>query len=275
MVLDISGGLFKQKDVRETPAGTATATSVGLTDGKYLVVDYHADMTDERKITAGEGIDFTDGGANSTLTIAGENASTTNKGIASFNTNHFTTSSGAISSRVSAGEGVDVSATQVISGENATTSNKGIASFNTNDFTVAAGAVSLKNKTSYVSITGSAFIPLLIGSAMGTDAIISSGKYTASQSALVSACIQIPNGAVITGAEVFGDDSGETWNLYRVRLSDGDLQAVAAANLNTEDTTITNATVDNSLYAYVFETSSLEANDDIYGARVKFTTDYI
>lgn len=82
MVLDLQDKkLFKQKDVRETPAGTATATAVGLTDGKYLVVDFHADMTDERKITAGAGIDFTDNGANGTFVIDGEDSTAGNKGI--------------------------------------------------------------------------------------------------------------------------------------------------------------------------------------------------
>ena len=87
MVLNFGDGedgdqsIFLQTDVRETPASTATATSVGLTDGKYIVVDYHADMTAERKITAGEGIDFTDNGANSTFLIAGEDSTAANKGI--------------------------------------------------------------------------------------------------------------------------------------------------------------------------------------------------
>ncbi len=94
-------------------------------------------------VSPGEGMDVSY--ASGTATIAGEDATTGNKGIASFNSNHFTTSSGAVSSRVSEGEGINVSATQVISGENATTSNKGIASFNTNDFTVSSGAVSIKD----------------------------------------------------------------------------------------------------------------------------------
>ena len=69
MVLELPGGLFEQRDVRETPASTATATAVGLTDGKYVVIDYHADMTDERKLTAGTAIQVVDGGANSTVTL--------------------------------------------------------------------------------------------------------------------------------------------------------------------------------------------------------------
>lgn len=105
--------LFTQRDVRETPAGTATATSVGLTDGKYIVIDYHADMTDERKITAGAGIDFTDNGANGTFVISCEDSTAGNKGIII----------------VDDGEGINVSytaGTVTISGEDASETNKGI-----------------------------------------------------------------------------------------------------------------------------------------------------
>lgn len=86
--------IFTQRDVRETPAATATATSVGLTDPHYVTLQTDADLTNERVLTMGEGLDMTDAGAGSTLTINGENASDTNKGIASFALADFTVTAG-------------------------------------------------------------------------------------------------------------------------------------------------------------------------------------
>ena len=61
------------------------------------------------KLVAGEGIDLTEGsdGSDETLTIIGEDASTSNKGVASFHSDNFSVSSGAVT--IKAG-GVDLTA---------------------------------------------------------------------------------------------------------------------------------------------------------------------
>ena len=152
---------------RLTAASTvAVATTLNLTaetgTGSVSILD--SDFT----IAAGEGINTVASG--NTITVSGEDASTSNKGIASFNTTNFTVTSGAVSTKdltfttdnssvaitagegmsILGGEGMDVTnsgTTITVAGEDATTTNKGIASFNTNNFTVASGAVSTKDIT--------------------------------------------------------------------------------------------------------------------------------
>lgn len=124
-------------------------------------------------VTSGTGISVSGSGSETAaVTIAGTDATTTDKGVASFATADFNVTSGAVELKdtvlkaittdtgaltiashgisILGGEGIDVthaSTAITIAGEDATTTNKGIASFNTDNFTVSSGAVSSKNIT--------------------------------------------------------------------------------------------------------------------------------
>ena len=117
--------------------------------------------------TGGEGIDTTV--SDDTITIAAEDATDSNKGVASFDSGDFSVSSGAVTLAdsvvktvttdsgaltpsshgfsVLGGEGMNVthsSTTITVAGEDASTSNKGVASFLSTDFSVSSGEVSIQ-----------------------------------------------------------------------------------------------------------------------------------
>ena len=147
---------------RITAAGSVsvatTLSLVGDSDtGSVSILD--SDLT----IAGGEGINTVASGT--TITISAEDATISNKGIASFANADFTLTSGAVSIKnvnlatqttgnyiatiaaspgtgfvVSGGAGAE-SAAVTITGLNATSSVKGVASFNAIDFTVSSGAV--------------------------------------------------------------------------------------------------------------------------------------
>ncbi|HDY88860.1 MAG TPA: hypothetical protein ENH82_12210 [bacterium] len=109
-----------------------------------------------------------------------------------------------------------------------------------------------------------------------SDVIINnaSGSIIASAADIgFTAPVFLPNGAIISAVEVFGNGAAaaETWELRRSTLSAGSAVVLASANINTQDTSISNATVDNNTYHYFFNTSTLDTSDEIYGARIIYT----
>ena len=157
--------------------GQLTAvTTASITTTLGIAADTGTDSialaSDTLTFTGGEGIDTSINSATNTLTISAEDATTSNKGVASFETADFNVTAGAVELKdtvvktvttdsgaltpathgfsILGGEGIDVThsgTTITVAGELASTTNIGVASFDTNNFTVTAGAVSTKNIT--------------------------------------------------------------------------------------------------------------------------------
>jgi hypothetical protein len=153
------------------------ATTAGITTSLGIAGDSGTDTialaTDTLTFAGGEGIDTAVNSSTNTVTISAEDATTSNKGVASFADADFNVTSGAVelkdtvvkgftvdagaavtpsghSVQITGGEGIDVTvsgAVITVAGEDASTTNKGVASFNTDNFTVSSGAVSTKNIT--------------------------------------------------------------------------------------------------------------------------------
>jgi len=112
-------------------SGAVTFQDVAATltvDGDSTTADA-ALLTDDLRIIGGEGIDtaVAKSGTDVTLTVSGEDATSSNKGIASFGGSYFTVTSG------------DVAI------DDASTSAKGIAQFHADNFAVASGVVTIKD----------------------------------------------------------------------------------------------------------------------------------
>lgn len=155
---------------------SSTITSVGGTisvknNGVTLGTHTTGNFMDDISATAGTGISVTHTPSEgSSATIAGIDATTSVKGVASFSSDNFSVTSGAVSIKnngitlgtettgnyvdsvgVTSGTGLSISfapgegAGALISGVNATNTVKGVASFSSSDFSVSSGAVSIKN----------------------------------------------------------------------------------------------------------------------------------
>ncbi len=147
-------------------------------------------------------------------------------------------------------------------------------SLNSTDFTVADGAVSLANKETYLSISPSAFRP--DNPDIDQVAITRTRARADANSVGFTAPINLPNGAVVTAAIVWGNPAAEaeTWFLSKKSISGGAAAVnLAQANIFVEDTSISAPTIDNETAAYAFNTN-LDINDEIWGARITYTTDY-
>ncbi len=83
--------------------------------------------------------------------------------------------------------------------------------------------------------------------------------------------VNLPHGAIVTACIVTGSNGAKSWVFRRVVIGSKTASTLAAANLNTEDTSITNATIDNSTYGYWLIAQNIDTGEEIYGARIIYT----
>lgn len=84
--------------------------------------------------------------------------------------------------------------------------------------------------------------------------------------------IQLPHGASLSRVEVFGNDTGNTWNFSAMSSTSSILTLVDGVSIN--DFSEPSHTVDNSTSSYSFKITGMSTGDKIYGARITYTTDY-
>ena len=117
LVVDDSGDIGINTGVGGDITGVTIQTDSGA-GGKASDINGSADF----KLLGGEGIDITN--STTTITVIGENASTSNKGVASFSSDNFSVSSGAVTIKTA---GIDL--TDEVTGVLATENQKHKACF--------------------------------------------------------------------------------------------------------------------------------------------------
>ena len=88
--------------------------------------------------------------------------------------------------------------------------------------------------------------------------------------------VNLPHGSVITAVVVYGSDTGDIWTLRNAdNVDGGNVISMATAAVNTIDSSITDATIDNQNSMYWLAIPNIDAGNLIYSAKITYTTDYI
>ncbi len=130
--------------------------------------------------------------------------------------------------------------------------------------------VSKLNVGLILSVPGSSFLTQT--DALTVDRSNNPGTIEAGETITFFAPVNLPHGATVTSVKGYGSIADETVSLIRVPTTGSTNDTLSAAtNFGTEQTTITNATIDNLNFCYTLFTSSLDVGDDIFFVVIQYT----
>ncbi len=124
----------------------------------------------------------------------------------------------------------------------------------------------------YHSFPGTAFKPTNPDTDQHHYAV--SGKLISDQDGMsVYAPVMLPDGCTVTACLVDGSAglTDEGWTLWRITHSDQVTAIMGQAVVQTEDTSIANPVIDNSLYSYHISLTAMDTADELYYTRIKYT----
>lgn len=126
--------------------------------------------------------------------------------------------------------------------------------------------------TSYYTIPGTNFVTFEPPSDNIMNDVDNGIFYVVTGTNIGAGCpISLPNGATITKVKVLGDGS-YTWDLFRDTLtSSGFPTTMASASVNSEDTSISSAVIDNNTYRYWIEVYPLDTDESVDSVRITYT----
>lgn len=219
--VDVSGGTTGLTTTGGpiTSSGTITLTGTldvdnggtgqtSYTNGQLLIGNTTGNTLTKATLTEGEGIDITNG--TGSITIAGEDASTSNKGIATFNTANFAVTSGDVTIKTDGVTATEIASGAVGASELASTAVTG-GSYTNADITVDADGRLTAAASGTVSLTTEVSGTLPIGNGgTGLAAVGGNGTILGSDG---SAALYLSPTITTTAAAIAFARSGSNLNL--------------------------------------------------------------